>query len=388
MPEFGRHLLPLWYLQPDATHLNHGSFGATPRSVLAAQDAIREEMERQPDQFFRHKIMPGPRSAVRPVADRLGAFLGTSGRHIAMVENATAAINAVLSSVTLKPGDEILFIDQAYGAVRVAIEDTCRRTGAVPKRVHIPLPVAREDIIARVSDAIGPKTRLAIIDHITSPTAATIPILEIIRELKAKDVRVLIDGAHAVGQLPLPIDDLGADWYTSNAHKWLYAPKGTAFLYAADHVAETTLPIAISHYHGLKFPDAFDYTGTRDSSAWLALPAALDFVAGFGADKIQAYGRNLAVEGRKLVERLGARPTVSDDMAASIRAYILPQRRAAEPQDWTTLMQTVWDRERVQIAATVFEGRLLLRLSAQIYNERADFEHAVDVIDKLGWPGR
>jgi isopenicillin-N epimerase len=388
MPEFGRHLLPRWHLDPDATLLNHGSFGAAPKVVLEAQAALRAEMERQPDEFFRRKIMPGPSNAVRAVASRLGHFIGTRAERLALVENATAGINGVLGSFPFKPGDEILLIDQAYNAVRVSIEDTCRRTGAVPKRVGIPIPVARGATISRIVDAAGPRTRLAIIDHITSPTAVLLPVEDIIRALKAKGVTVLIDGAHAIGQIPLDLDRLGADWYTSNAHKWLYAPKGAAFLFAAEPVAKWTQPISVSHFHDMGFPDAFDYTGTRDNTAWLALPAALDFVAGFGVENIQAYGRALATHGKTVMAQLGAVPTAPDDMSASMRAYMLPQRRASQTTDIAELMTGLWTKHRIQVNSAISSGHLLIRLSAQIYNDRSDFERLGRALGCDGWPGR
>jgi isopenicillin-N epimerase len=388
MLDFGRHLLPLWHLDPHATLLNHGSFGAAPKAVLDAQTELRTEMEHQPDVFFRRKIMPGPDNAIRVVAEQLGAFIGTRGERLALVENATAGINSVLGSFPFKPRDEILFIDQAYNAVRVSIEDTCRNTGAIAKRVLIPIPVSRSETISRIVGAVGPRTRLAIIDHITSPTAVLLPVEDIVRELNAKDVRVLIDGAHAVGQIPLDLDRMGADWYTSNAHKWLYAPKGAAFLFASERAAVTTFPISASHFHGLGFPNAYDYTGTRDNTAWLALPAALDFVAKFGAEKIQTYGRALAAEGKTIMSRFGAEPTAPDDMSVSMRAYMLPQRRTPDLSDVPELMNGLWTNHRIQVNASVFGGRLLIRLSAQIYNDRSDFERLAEALEKDGWPGR
>ena len=178
----------------------------------------------------------------------------------------------------MKPGDEILVLDCVYNAVQLAIEDVCRRTGARIKIVALPIPLAADEVVDRIAGAAGPRTRLAIIDHIASRTAVLFPVVEIVAALQAKGVRVMIDGAHALGQLPLDLEAIGADWYTANAHKWLYAPKGCAFLFAAPQVAEGTLPLSVSHWHGLGFPRAFDYVGTRDISAFLSAPAALDFI--------------------------------------------------------------------------------------------------------------
>lgn len=388
MTTFGRHLRPLWHLQADGTFLNHGSFGACPKEVLAAQTAIREEMERQPDSFFRYKASPRVAdNAVRAAAARLGAFVGTTGERIAFVTNATEAVNTVLDTVALKAGDEILVLDCVYNAVRLAAERTCRRTGAKLVKVALPLPLTANDVVERIADAAGPRTRLAVIDHIASPTAIAFPVAEIIRALKAKGVAVMIDGAHAVGQLALDLPAIGADWYTANCHKWLYSPKGCAFLYAAAEAAQP-LPLSVSHWHELGFPQAFDYVGTRDVSAFLSVPAALEFVERFGAQAVRAYLLQLSRAGAEAVRALDVTPVAPDSMFAAMRAYMLPQRRAAEPDDALTIMKTFWDAHRIQVASNVFQGRLLLRLSPQIYVEPADFEHAVAVIDKHGWPGR
>jgi len=386
---FGRSLLPLWHLDPAGTFLNHGSFGACPREVLAVQNAVREEMERQPDQFFRRKGRPvSPDNAVRPAAALLARFVGTTGDRIAFVTNATEAVNTVLRAVEFEPGDEILMLDCVYNAVRLAVDDTCKRTGARPVVVDLPLPLNANDVVERIADAASNRTRLAIIDHIASRTAIVFPVAEITAALHAKGVQVLIDGAHALGQLPLELEAIGADWYTANAHKWLYAPKGCAFLYAAPHVAPRTKPLAVSHWHEQSYPLPFDYVGTRDISASLSVPAALRFIESFGIERIRAYMLDLARFGSGLMQELGAEPVAPDAAFGPMRAYVLPQRRVAMQADADALMHDLWAQHRIQIAAGEFHGKLLLRLSAQIYNERADFERFAETLDKYGWAGR
>lgn len=385
---FGRHLLPLWHLAPNATHLNHGSFGAVPREVLAVQSAAREEMERQPDQFFRNRVVPGGDSAVRTTANVLAPFVGTNGMRLALVENATAATTAVLMSRKFERGDEILLLDHTYNAVRLAIEHVAAKTGAVPRTVKIPIPIRSDDIVERIADAAGPRTRLAVIDHITSPTALVLPLGEIVAALKRKGVSVLVDGAHAVGHLPLALDALGADWYTSNAHKWLFAPKGTAFLYASPVAEQELIPLAVSHYNHFGFPQCFDYVGTRDVTGWLALPAALGFYERRGGAAIMAHNNALSRRGVDLMTALGATPVAADSMSAAMRAYILPQSRATEPDDGLELMTALWERDRIQVAANTFGQKLLIRLSAQIYLGEDDFRQLADVLAHSGWPGR
>jgi isopenicillin-N epimerase len=389
MDKFGRQLRSLWHLEPDATFLNHGSFGACPKEVLAAQSAIREGMERQPDVFFRRIASPRvANSHVRQAADRLGRFVGTTGERIAFVANATEAVNTVLRAAALEGGDEILVLDCVYNAVRLAAEDVCRKTAARIVKVALPIPLTANDVVERIADAAGPRTRLAIIDHISSPTATLFPVAEITRALKAKGVRVMIDGAHAVGQLALDLPVIGADWYTANAHKWLYAPKGSAFLYANAEVAPRTLPLAVSHWHDLGFPTAFDYVGTRDVTPFLSVPAALDFIEKFGAVNIQRHLLQLSREGAEAVRPLDITPVAPDAMFAAMRAYILPQRRPAEADDALAVMNSLWDKHRIQVASNAYQGKLLLRLSAQVYVERADYERLVQVLEREGWPER
>ncbi len=389
MNTFGKHLRPLWHLDDEGTFLNHGSFGACPKDVLAEQSRWRLLMERQPDSFFRYTVSPRVmNNELRVAAERLGRFVGTDGERIAFVTNATEAVNTVLRSLRLKAGDEILVLDCVYNAVRLAAEEVCKASGAKVVKVSLPIPLTANDVVERIADTAGPKTRLAIIDHIASPTAVVFPVAEITQALKAKGVRVLIDGAHGVGQLALDLPAIGADWYTANGHKWLYAPKGAAFLYATEEVAGETVPLSVSHWHELKFPRAFDYVGTRDVSAFLSVPAAIDFVERFGAAKVRDYLHTLSREGVAPMARLGAEPLASDAMFAAMRTYTLPQQRVAEPDDALQLMHGLWERHRVQVASNAFQGKLLCRLSAQIYVERADFEHGVAALERHGWPGR
>ncbi len=260
MSKFGRHLRPLWHLDADGIFLNHGSFGACPIEVLAAQSRWRETMERQPDRFFRHAVSPlNPTNMLRQAADRLAGFMGTAGSRVAFVPNPTEAVNTVLSALTLKSGDEILVLDCVYNAVRLGVEEKCRRSGARMVTVSLPLPLQANDVVGRIADAAGPNTRLAIVDHIASATAIVFPVAEIVKALQARGVKVLIDGAHALGQLDLDLEAIGADWYTATAHKWFYSPKGSAFLWARNPDDVRLRPLSVSHYYDDPFPLCFDY---------------------------------------------------------------------------------------------------------------------------------
>jgi len=386
---FGHAVRSLWRLAENVAFLNHGSFGACPQDVLRVQDALRRDMEAQPDVFFRERIMPrDTETPLRAVARELAAFVNAPGDSVALVENASAGTQAVLRSLKLSPGERILVTNHGYNAVRLMVEAKCAESGAVPLVVPIPIPTTAEEVVRLITAALTPDVKLAILDHITSPTALVLPLERIIPALKANGTRVFIDGAHAIGQIPLNLAALQPDWYVSNAHKWLYAPKGSAFLYAAPDVAVLTQPNVVSHFVEMGFPHSFDYTGTRDNTAWLAIPAALKFFGELGADDIWAYERTLIETCSAAMTTLGATPAGPVDMCAAMRTFVLPQSRAAQPADRTILMQNLWDRERIQIAANVLDGKLLLRVSAQAYVEEGDIRRLTAALEHSGWPGR
>ncbi|MFN9779548.1 MAG: aminotransferase class V-fold PLP-dependent enzyme [Alphaproteobacteria bacterium] len=390
MVTFGRSLRPLWHLAPEGVFLNHGSFGACPKAVLDAQTRWRETMERQPDVFFRRTTSAlNPDNGLRQAAARLGQFIGARGDHIAFGSNLTEAVSTVLRGMPLRAGDEILLLDCVSNSVRRAVDDKCRETGARPVIVDLPLPLDPDVCLARVDAAVTANTRLAILDHIASAPALMFPVKAMTKALQAKGVRVLVDGAHALGHVGLAIDDIGADWYTANAHKWLYAPKGTAFLHARDPQAIDLRPLATSHYVGEPFPLSFDYVGTRDVTAFLTVPDALDFIEGLGgAATLQAYMHDLSRAGQAMMARLGLQPIAPDTMFAAMHAYHLPQRRAVAPEDALEIIDGFWDRHRIQVAASAYLGRLVLRLSAQAYVGIEDYAQLADVLEREGWPGR
>lgn len=388
-PGFGRAIRPLWALREDGVFLNHGSFGATPLSVLREQDRIRNEMEQQPDQFFSERIVPRhEHTEIRSVAQQLAEFVGVAGDDIALVENATVGTESVLQSIAFERGDQILITNHQYNAVRLAVESRCNETGAAPLVVKIPLRANGAEIRARIREAASPKVKLAIIDHITSPTAIVFPVEEIVADLHELGVGVLIDGAHAPGQIPLDLARLQPDWYVANAHKWLFAPKGSAFLYAAPDVAGITRPAIVSHFIDMGFPRAFDYVGTRDCSGWLAMPAAIAFLHDLNADRLRRHNRGLLERAEELMSRIGADPIGPMDMCGAMRTFVLPQAREAEESDGTALTESLWHEERIQSRAMAGFGRLLLRISAQAYVDDADLLRLASALERRGWPGR
>jgi isopenicillin-N epimerase len=387
--EFGRSARRLWSLREDAIFLNHGSYGACPRVVQREQERIRGEMEYQPDEFVYANIVPKDvPTPLRAIAGQIGGFVGVSGDNVALVENATVGIQSVLNALALNPGDEILITDHQYNAVRLAVEARCRQAGAVPRVAHIPLPATADEVRGRLREAAGPKVKLAVIDHITSATALTFPIADIIADLQGRGVRVLVDGAHAIGQIPLDIAGLGADWYVTNMHKWLFAPKGSAMLYASERTQAITRPAITSHYIEMGFPKSFDYVGTRDYSAWLTLPTAISFFEQLGRERLWRHNARLVAMASDQLIGLGAQPTGPLDMCAAMRAFILPQDRPARAEDALDLKWSLWKEGAIQVNAAVLAGSLIIRISAQAYVDETDLLALSAHLERHGWPGR
>lgn len=383
----GRAARALWTLREDGTFLNHGSHGAVPRSVQQMQQRLREEMERHPDAFFR-RVEPEGGGAIRQVAAQLAAFVGAAPERVAMVENTTSGVQAVLNSLPFQHGDQILITDHQYNTVRLAIEARCRQTGAQPVIVRIPLPTNEDQIVERVLAAAGPQVRFALLDHVTSATSLVFPVERITAELRRREIPVFIDGAHAIGQIPLDLPAIGADWYVTNLHKWLYAPRGTALLYASGSAAPLTWPLASSLFVELGFPRSFDYVGTRDYTAWLAAPAALAFHQSLGAARLRAHFAGLVEHGSAALEALGATPIAPVSLSPAMRSFALPQTRPAMDADGVTLMESLWHNERVEIRSGAVGGKLLLRFCAQAYVGTEDLTRLAEALDRQGWPAR
>ena len=371
-------------LEDGVAYLNHGAFGATPRTVLAAADQWRRRLEAQPVRFFQREL---PKH-LRATATRLAAFLGARGEDLVFVDNATAGVSAVLRSLDVKPGDELLTTTHVYPAVRKTLHYVAARTGATVVEADVPFPVSGEDeILAAIVGRFSPRTRLLSIDHITSPTAVVFPVKRIAQAAKARGIAVLVDGAHAPGQLDLDIPALGVDYYVGNCHKWLFAPKSCGFLWAAPDAQAAIHPLVISHGHGGGFLAAFDWTGTRDPSAWLALNTALDFVETIGADVLRDRNHALMCEAATLITRQWSTPTgASLSLFGTMATIAVPTERGrfksapATLESAAAIHDYLWDDHRIEIPTPVFGGRLWVRISAQIYNEIGDYRRLADAL--------
>jgi isopenicillin-N epimerase len=381
--EFARH----WTLDPAVAFLNHGSYGAAPRPVLAAQQAWRDQMEAEPVRFFSHDLEP----AMDAARQALGAFVGADPDDLAFVPNATAGFNAVLRSLRFAPGDELLTTDHAYNAARNAMEFVAERDGArvVIAPVAFPSGGAAE-VVEALLGAVTPRTRLAVLDHITSATALIFPIETLVAELHARGIDTLVDGAHAPGQVELDVTSIGAAYYTANLHKWVCAPKGSGFLWVRRDRQADIRPIAISHGANSprtdrsRFRVEFDWTGTADQSAYLVVTDALRFGAELlpgGWAALERRNHALALEARDaLCERLGIEAPCPDEMVGCMAS--VPLRVEAEPgrvQGIELYDDEVHDhlaRLGMQVMVTPWPQRpdggpwrRLVRISAAAYND-------------------
>lgn len=370
---FGRQLLPLWGLQPDISYLNHGAFGATPRRVLEAQQALQWRMEAQPMDFFVRQLPELCSSS----ADELAAYVGAD--EVLLVDNATTGVNAVLRSLPLKRGDRVLALTHVYPAVHQALRYVAERAGARIEQVPLEIPADPDRLLERLEEALP--AELAVLDHITSGSGLVLPIEEMVALCRRNGTPVLVDGAHAPGQVPLKLRELGATWYTGNCHKWLCAPKGVAFLHAAAEGRTSLQPTVISHAYG-DLRGSFEFTGTRDYTPWLSLPATLAFRRELGDRAVRDYNHRLALQAREiLLDRLGTVATGPASMVGSLVCVRAPESVGeATWEGASRAARRLWEEERIEVPFFPFDGALWLRVSAQVYNEAQEYERLAELL--------
>jgi isopenicillin-N epimerase len=385
-----------WRLDPSVTFLNHGSYGACPEPVLAAQRALRERLEAEPVRF-----LSGDLPALLDEARwAVGRFLGGDPDGLAFVANATTGYNAVLQSLRFAPGDELLTNDHEYNATINAMRAVAARDGARVVVAPVPFPIAGSDVVRdAILDAVTDRTRLVVVSQITSPTALIFPVAEIVSALAARGIDTLVDGAHAPGMVPVDLDKLGAAYWTGNGHKWLCGPKGAAVLWVREDRRDLIHPLVVSHGANAplgdrtRFRHEFDWVGTADPTGFLALPTAIEWMAAQAADgwpEVMASNRALALEGRRrLTDALGIEPPASDSMIGSMATLVLPW---VEPDDDATarLHDRLETEARIQVPVGVWpvpaartdavQPRAFVRISAQRYNEPADYDRVAEAL--------
>ena len=384
---FGRALLAEWLLDPEGVYLNHGTVGAVPRRVLQAQQAIRDRIERHPARFMLRDLISlvgvpteGP-GEMRRAAATVAAYFGAGPDDFVFVDNVTTGINAVLRSIALGSGDEVVMIDHAYGAIGRAAEFAVRERGASVRVVAVPYPAFDASaLVARVDEAIGARTRLVIVDHITAESALILPIEAIAARARAKGALTLVDGAHAPGVLPLDLPALGVDFYAANLHKWAHAPRSCGFLWAAPPQQARLHPPVISWGLDTGFTAEFDWVGTRDPSPFLAAPEGLAMLDWLGPDG-RAWNHALAIRAaRELPERWGTRFEAGESSIGSMVTLPLPECLGATREAAARLRDALFFDHRIEVQVHAGYGRLWVRVCAQVYNEWADFERLGDAM--------
>jgi isopenicillin-N epimerase len=388
-----------WRLDPDVTFLNHGSFGACPEPVLRAQRELRDRMERQPVAFMDREL-PGLLDAAR---HRLAAFLHADPDGLGFVTNATTGVNAVVRSLHFAPGDELLTDDHEYNAILTTLQEGARRDGATVVIASLPYPEPDPDaVLEAILSRVGPRTRLAVFSHVTSPTALVLPIDRIVRELDRRGVDTLVDGAHAPGMIPLDLDGLGAAYYTGNGHKWLCGPKGGAFLWVRADRRDRIRPTVISHGANdprtdrTRFRMEFDWPGTTDPTAVLSLPTAIDWMAAQvpgGWPAIMRANHDDALAARDTITRvLDVGAPAPDGMIGSMAAVPLPGittddaasrlHDALLDDDAIEVPVTGWPVRGARVVPTDPPRLVLIRVSAQRYVEASDVDRLASVLGR------
>jgi isopenicillin-N epimerase len=374
----GHVLLEEWMLDPAVTYLNHGGFGATPRRVLGAQDRWRRRIEAEPTSFFRDQAEACLVGALAAAA----AFVGARPEDVVFAENATAGCNTVLASLELAPGDEVVVTTHGYAAVRNAARYWCGRSGAAVVDVDVPFPLPGPDTVAEaVAAAITRRTKLVIVDHLTSPTGAVLPVERIVATCRARGVAVLVDGAHAPGHVPLDLDGLGADYYVGNLHKWAFAPRGCAILHARPERQAALRPLVISHGYGGGFQAEHGWTGTRDVTNALCVPDALAFHAELG-DVMGDNARLCAEMADDLADAWGVALPVPAAMRAALCTIPLPTGRPGTPEAAARTQRELL-AAGVEAPVIPFGGRLYVRIAAQVYVERQDATRLAEAVSRL-----
>ncbi len=390
--EYSKH----WLLDSEIDFLNHGSFGASPIPVLEKQNYYRELMEKEPVAYFIRKFDELYYNAKKALAE----FVSANTDDIVFVPNATHGVNAILNSLNFNPDDELFTTNHVYGACKNLMNYICKRTGAKLVIADVPFPIKKdEQVTEAVLNKVTAKTKIALIDHITSPTGLIFPVEQIVKELSAKGIDTIVDGAHAPGSIPLNVEAIGAAYYTGNCHKWLCAPKGAAFLYVRPDKQKEIHPAIISHPHvdhpanpHSQFQSEFYWTGTNDFSAYLCVPEAIKFMDSLmegGIKKLMGRNRNLSLKVREMIsEVLSIEPSAPKDMLASLCSFPLPDGSdpGPFPFDYIDPVQDLlYVDYKIEIPVMFFPAppNRLIRTSVQIYNSLEQYQKLADALKEI-----
>ncbi len=383
------NLAPLFLLDPEVTFLNHGSYGACPRPVFAEYQRWQLQLERQPVAFL--DPARGLTSHLRATRQALAGDLGADPDDLVGVTNATAALNIVAQSLDLQPGDEILTTDHEYAALEKTWAYVCGKTGARITTARVPLPLTSEPAFTQsLLDAITDRTRVLFLSHITSATALVFPIENVVAHARAQGIWTVIDGAHTPGHIPLNLDALGADFYAGNCHKWLMAPKGSAFLHVRRDLQAMINPMTISHgwsadrtapgaFGNSRFIDMLEMQGTRDPAAILTVPAAIAFRRQHDWATVAQACRHLVQDTARRVSTLTGLPALSSPEFCAPQMVSMPVTQCDSP----TLQRALMARFAIEIPCFNWQDRTIVRVSAQGYNTQKHMDHLVTALTDL-----
>lgn len=389
--EFTRH----WGLDPDVAFLNHGSFGACPTPVLEAQSRLRERLERGPVQFMHRELEALADAAIAETAQ----FVGADREELTFVPNATTGVNSVLRSLRFEPGDELLTTSHEYNACRNALEFVAERAGARVVVVDIPFPLPSPDMVVDAMLAgVSDRTRLALVDHITSLTGMVMPIARVVEALSERGVDTLVDGAHGPGMVPLDITEIGPAYYTGNCHKWLCTPKGAAILYVRRDLQPGIRPLTISHGANSPREDKtlfhleFGWTGTDDPTAYLCVPESIRFMGSLlpgGWPELMERNRNLALEARRLLcSAVGVEEPCPEEMIGTLASVPLApgtfhfKTTALAFDELDTVLREEYGFE-VPVLAYPDGPSSIIRIAAQIYNSIEQYAALAETLEYL-----
>lgn len=388
-PSEQRTLRDLFLLRPDVVFLNHGSFGACPRPVFEVYQAWQLELERQPVEFLGRRFP----ALMRTAREALAAYVGAAPDELVYMPNATTALNVVARSLPLEPGDEVLSTDHEYGALDRTWRFVCRKRGARYINHALPSPLESHDqVVETLWAGVTERTRVLFLSHITSPTALILPVAELVRRAREAGILTVIDGAHAAGHIHLDLHQIGADFYAGNCHKWLCAPKGSAFLYARREVQHLVEPLVVSwgwepektnllNLNGTtaRFVLENEWQGTRDIAAYLSVPAAIAFQAEQDWTRVQQRCHALAQAARqRLLALSGLTPLCpdSEEWYGQMVSVPLP------PCDAEALKRDLYDHFCVEAPVLTWQGRPFVRVSIAAYNSSSDVEALVAALSQ------
>jgi len=379
----------LFPLGNDVTYLNHGGFGVMPLCVLEDREKNLRLLEANPLLFFDKNYKDNHYERWRATTSLVAERFSARPKNLALIDNATDGIVAVLRSLVLNSGDEILLTSWTYGAIKLAAKHIASKAGSVVVEAALDFPNPDpEQCVDAFKKTLSSRTKIAVIDHIASGTGVVLPIKELIDLCRTQGVPVLIDGAHAPGQVALDIAALAPDWYVGNLHKWSFAARACGFLWAASDHYNNLLPNVLSWEIERPFPGGFEWTGTRDSTSWMSIPKAFAFMDRFGEKKVRAHNHKLIRDaGAMLSDEWGCNAGVPDIMMGSIALIGLPTPLPFEATDGGcgALQRALWNDGNIAALVPFCDknGRFWIRLSAQIYNGMADFERLAHFVRQL-----